>query len=139
MPIPSEYQRATDDFYRFLIIVRDRAGFGSTHQAYTMVQGVLQTFRRRLEIKDAILFASVLPPVVRAVFVADWDPNDPVRPFEDRAIMTKEVMALRVGHNFSTKTAIGDVSTALRQCIDEEAFDHVLTNLPAGALEFWQV
>ena len=139
MPVPSEYQRATDDFYRFLLKVRDLSGFGSTHQAYTMVQGVLQTFRSRLEIKDAILFASVLPPVVRAVFVADWDTNDPVRPFEDRDSMTKEVMTLRPGHNFSTKTAIGDVSSALRQCIDEEAFDHILTKLPAGALEFWQV
>ncbi len=138
MPVPSEYQRATDDFYRFLLKVRDLSGFGSTHQAYTMVQGVLQTFRSRLEIKDAILFASVLPPVVRAVFVADWDTNDPVRPFEDRAIMTEEVRALRPGHNFSTRTAIRDVATALRQCLDEKAFDHILSKLPEGAQEFWQ-
>ncbi len=139
MPVPSEYQRATDDFYKFLIKVRDLSGFGSTHQAYTMMQGVLQTFRRRLEIKDAILFAAVLPPVVRAVFVADWDTNDPIRPFEDRTIMTQEVLTLRAGHNFSTKTAIRDVSIALRQCIDEEAFEQVLSKLPKGALEFWQV
>ncbi|NMW22602.1 MAG: DUF2267 domain-containing protein [Chlorobiaceae bacterium] len=85
MPVPSEYQRATDDFYKFLIKVRDLAGFGSTHQAYTMVQGVLLTFRRRLEIKDAISFAA-----------------------------------------------------ALRQCIDEKAFDQVLSKLPDGAIEFWQ-
>jgi uncharacterized protein (DUF2267 family) len=38
-----------------------------------MVQGVLQTFRRRLEISEAIRFAGVLPPVLRAIFVADWD------------------------------------------------------------------
>lgn len=139
MPVPSEYQRATDDFFRFLVKVRDLAGFGSTHQAYTMVQGVLQTFRRRLEVKDAILFASVLPPVVRAIFVADWDTSNSVLSFEDRASMTKEVRALRAGHNFSTETAIQDVSTALRQCIDKEAFDHVLSKLPAGAQEFWQV
>ena len=138
MPVPSEYQRATDDFYRFLLKVRDLSGFGSTHQAYTMVQGVLLAFRRRLEIKDAILFAAVLPPVVRAVFVADWDTNDTVRPFEDRAIMTEEVMALRPDHNFSTRTAIRDVATALRQCIDEKAFDHILSKLPEGAREFWQ-
>ena len=138
MPVPSEYQRATDDFYSFLVKVRDLSGFGSTHQAYTMVQGVLQSFRRRLELKDAILFASVLPPVVRAVFVADWDTNAPIRPFEDRAIMTEEVKALREGHNFSTQSAIPDVAAALRQCIDEKAFDHVLSKLPKGAVEFWQ-
>lgn len=58
---------------RFLLDARDTAGLGSTHQAYTMVQGVLQTFRRRLEISEAIRFAGVLPPVLRAIFVADWD------------------------------------------------------------------
>ena len=33
-----------------------------------MVQGVLQAFRRRLDIKEAIGFANVLPPVLRALF-----------------------------------------------------------------------
>jgi uncharacterized protein (DUF2267 family) len=57
MPVPAEYSRAADHFYEFLVDVRDTAELGSTHQAYTMVQGVLQAFRRRLDIKDAILFA----------------------------------------------------------------------------------
>lgn len=34
-----------------------------------MVQGVLQTFRRRLDVKEAVLFANVLPPMLRALFV----------------------------------------------------------------------
>jgi hypothetical protein len=41
MPVPSEYQRANDNFYEFLMDARDAAGLGSTRQAYTMVQGVL--------------------------------------------------------------------------------------------------
>ena len=61
MVVPQEYQRARDDFYNFLLDTRDTAGLGSTHQAYMMVQGVLQTFRRRLDFKDAIRFAGVLP------------------------------------------------------------------------------
>lgn len=138
MPIPQEYQRATDYFYEFLLDARDTAGLGSTHQTYTMVQGVLQTFRRRLDIKDAILFASVLPAVLRAIFVTDWNTGEPRRPFEARSVMNKEIQALRAGHNFATETAIGDVANALRRHVNEDAFNQVLAELPKGAVEFWQ-
>ena len=138
MPIPQEYQRATDYFYEFLLDARDTAGLGSTHQTYTMVQGVLQTFRRRLDIKDAILFASVLPAVLRAIFVADWNTDEPRRPFEARSLMQKEIQALRADHNFATETAISDVANALRRHVDKEAFNQVLAKLPEGAVEFWQ-
>ena len=138
MPIPSEYQRATDHFYKFLQDVRDMSDLGSTHQAYTMVQGVLQTFRRRLDVKDAILFAGVLPAVLRAIFVVDWDIDEPRRPFEDHAVMTKEVRTLRADHNFAPATAIRDVAIVLRRNVDEAAFDRVIAMLPEGAVRFWQ-
>jgi uncharacterized protein (DUF2267 family) len=139
MPVPAEYQRATDDFYKVLTDARDAAGLTTTNQAYTMVQGVLQVFRRRLEVTEAIRFLGVLPVGVRALFVADWDVNQPKRLFEDRAIMTKEVQALRAEHNFAPETAIRDVATALRRNLDEAAFDRVLATLPHGATEFWQL
>ena len=138
MPVPPEYQRARDDFYNFLIDARDTAGLSSTHQAYTMVQGVFQTFRRRLDLKDAIPFAGVLPAVLRAIFVADWNTEEPRRPFEDRAVMTQEVRALRADHNFAPETAIQDVARALRRHVDEAAFERVLKSLPSGASEFWR-
>lgn len=138
MPVPSEYQRATDHFYKFLLDARDTSKLGSTHQTYTMVQGVLQTFRRRLSIKDAIIFAGVLPPLLRAIFVSDWDIDEPWRPFEDRTVMTKEVQALRGDHNFAPDTAIKDVAGALRRNIDEAEFDRVLAGLPEGSMEFWK-
>lgn len=138
MPVPSEYSRAADHFYEFLLDARDTSGLGSTHQAYTIVQGVLQTFRRRLDIKDAILFAGVLPVGLRALFVADWDTNESRRPFEDRTIMTKEVQALRADHNFAPEIAVRDVADALRRHVDEAAFNQVLTRLPKGAAEFWE-
>lgn len=136
--VPPEYQRARDDFYNFLIDARDTAGLSSTHQAYTMVQGVFQTFRRRLDLKDAIRFAGVLPAVLRAIFVADWNTEEPRRPFEDRAVMMQEVGALRADHNFAPETAIQDVARALRRHVDEAAFERVLERLPSGASEFWQ-
>jgi uncharacterized protein (DUF2267 family) len=138
MTVPPEYQRARDDFYNFLLDARDTAGLGTTNQAYTMVQGVFQTFRRRLALKDAIRFAGVLPVVLRALFVADWNPEEPRCPFEDRALMTQEVRALRADHNFAPETAIQNVACALRRHVDEAAFDRVLESLPSGASEFWR-
>lgn len=88
MPIPMELQHASDDFERFLADARDVSSLATRNQTYTMVQGVLQAFRRRLAVKEAIRFADAPPPILRAIFVADWDPDDPQRPFEDRATMT---------------------------------------------------
>lgn len=138
MPVPPEYERAADHFYAFLMDARDTSEVGTTHQAYTMVQGVLQVFRRRLAIQDAILFANVLPVGLRALFVADWDTDEPKRPFEDREVMTREVQALRTEHNFSPDTAIHDVACALRWHVNEETFNKVLARLPEGAVEFWK-
>ncbi len=138
MPVPAEYQRASDHFYEFLLDARNSSGPGSTHQAYTMVQGVLQAFRRRLELKDAIRFAAVLPALVRALFVVDWDTEEAKHPFVDRAAMTKEVQALRAGHNFASDTAISDVAGALRRHVDESVLEAVLAELPEGAIQFWQ-
>jgi len=103
-----------------------------------MAQGVLQVFRRRLEVSEAIRFLSVLPVGLRALFVADWDIHDPKRPFEDRAAMTKEAQSLRPLHNFAPETAIHDVAIALRRNVDEATLDRILATLPQGATQFWQ-
>lgn len=139
MPVPSEYQRATDDFYKLLMDARDAAGLTTTNQAYTMVQGVFQAFRRRLQLEQAIQFLSILPVGARALFVSDWDVDEPKRSFEDCTVITKEVQALRSEHNFAPETAIRDVARALRRNIDETAFERVLGTLPDGAREFWRV
>jgi len=138
MVAPGEYQRATDHFYDFLKDLRDIAGFTTTNPAYTMTQGVFQVFRRRLELRDAIRFAGVLPAGLRALFVADWDPDEPPREFGDRECMTKEVLTLRPEHNYSTPTAIRDVARALRKHVDERALDRVLAEMPKPAAEFWE-
>ncbi len=138
MPIPAEYARASDQFYDFLVDARDAADLGSTHQAYTMVQGVLQVFRRRLDTSQAIRFSSVLPPLLKALFVSDWDLSSPRKAFGSAAEMTREVRSLRTAHNFSPDTAIVDVARVLKKYIDQEAFSRVLSELPDGAAEFWQ-
>jgi uncharacterized protein (DUF2267 family) len=77
MPLPQEYQRAGDEFYNFLTELRELSNVGSSHQAYTMLQGVFLVFRRRLSVADAIRFANPLLAVLRSLFVADWDTNQP--------------------------------------------------------------
>lgn len=138
MPMPSEYQRASVDFEKFMVDAREASGLTTTNQTYTMVQGVLQTFRRRLTLAEAILFAGVLPPVLRAILVADWDTNEPRRSFGDRAEMTQEVQSLRADHNFAPDTAIQAVAIALRKNTDEAKLDDVLSNLPPAARDFWR-
>jgi len=137
MPVPAEYERASANFYDYLVDARDTAGLWSTHVTYTMTQGVFQVFRRRLSAQDAIAFANILPICLRALFVTDWNINEEKKPFESRDAMTREVKSLREEHNFSTETAIRDVAEALRRHVDEKAFDKLLAQLPKGAVEFW--
>lgn len=137
MPYPAEYQRATDAFAAFLLDVRDRCDFASPNQAYTTAQAVLQVFRRRLALADAIRFADVLPVGLRALFVADWDPDEPRLPFGTLAEMTAEVRALRPGHNFSPDHAIAAVAGALRAHVDAARLDALLATLPLDARRFW--
>lgn len=106
MGIPPEYQRATDFFHQLLEDARDEADLTTVNQSYTMVQGVLQAFRRPLQVEDALRFANVLPVGVRALFVEDWDISESRRRFEDRASMTKEVQALRPQHNYAPANSL---------------------------------
>ena len=69
MTAPPEYQRATDHFYDFLMDVRDVAGFTTSNPVYTMTEAVLLAFRRRVDIRDAIRFAGMLPAGLRALSV----------------------------------------------------------------------
>lgn len=139
MPIPSEYQRASLDFERFMVDARDAAGLATTNMAWNMVVGVLYTFRRRLSVAEALRFADVLPPVLRAIFVSEWQPEAAPPPFADRAALTREVRALRAAHNFSPDEAIRAVAQALRRQVDEAALERVLATLPPGAREYWAV
>ncbi len=139
MPYPSEYQRATDHFSKFLTDTKIISGLGSVHQAYTMAQGVFQVFRRRLTIKDSIIFTSALNVGLRALYIADWDPDETILPFDSVDYMNREVKLLRPDHNLSTETAIQEVAKALRKNVDEKIFNEMLNKLPAEARNFWEI
>ncbi|GAA5616481.1 DUF2267 domain-containing protein [Brucella anthropi] len=139
MTIPLEIQRATEEFDKFLHMARDEAGLATRNQAYTMVEAVLLTFRHRLEVDEAIRFATILPPVLRAVFVANWDIGEIKRPFQNRQVLTREVQSLRKDHNFAPDSAIYDVAKALRAHIDQVELDSFLAGLSAEARQYWAI
>ncbi|MBK1686546.1 DUF2267 domain-containing protein [Rubrivivax gelatinosus] len=137
MPPPFEYQNPTLQFERFLVAARDHAGLATTNMAWNMVVGVLHTFRDHLTLEQAVDFAQVLPPVVRALFTEDWDPRRSPTPFGSRAELLAEVRAVRREHNFSPDHAIEAVARALREQIDPSAFQRALAALPPPARDYW--
>lgn len=139
MPMPLEYRQASADFDAFMKDLVATSMIQTSHQAYTMLQAVLQVFRRRLTVDQAIAFANVLPPVLRAIFVSDWDTEAPVKPFVDRDALMKEVRAFRHDHNLSTDTALEDVTVVIRRHVDQAAFERILNTLPPDARGFWYI
>jgi uncharacterized protein (DUF2267 family) len=139
MTPPTEYQQAREHWAAFLEDVRDACQFSSTNPAYTTAQGVFQAFRRRLALGEAIRFADALPGLLRALFVADWDPDEPRRPFAARDALLDEVRGLRPNHNFTPDGAIEHVAWAVGRRVDRTAFAHALAALPADAAAFWAV
>lgn len=139
MPVPMEYRLASQDFDRFLAEVAEATGLATRNQAYTTTQAVLQAFRRRLDPAQAISFAQVLPAMLRALFVMDWDADEARSESWDRDLMTTEVKQLRIDHNFSPDTAIENVAHVLRGHVDAAAFARCLATLPPEAQAFWSV
>lgn len=139
MPVPAEYYRASQQFEAFMLDARDAADLNTTHMAWNMVVGVLQAFRRRLPIRDALKFANLLPPGIRALFVADWDADEPVCEFGDAASLLAEIRSVRPAHNFSPDNAREAVVVALRRNVDNEALDRCLKGISEEAYAFWFV
>ncbi|ACL55422.1 DUF2267 domain-containing protein [Methylobacterium nodulans] len=138
MTVPQEYVQASRDFERFLLAARDALGHATTHRTYATIYSVLLVFRRHVSVRDGLRFATVLPPVLRAIFVSDWDPAEPVRDFADRETLTAEMLSVRGNHNVSPADAIAVVARVLRDHVDQEAYDRVLATLPEPARDYWR-
>jgi uncharacterized protein (DUF2267 family) len=137
MTLPFEYQNASLDFERFMVDARDYAGLATTNMAWNMVVGVLHTFRRRLTIKQVLQFSLVLPPVIRSLFLEQWNPDQEVTGFGTEEQLLAEVRSIRPEHNFSPQNAISAVADALRNRVDRVEFTRVLAELPPEASKFW--
>lgn len=136
MPMPYTYRHASAEFAAFLRDARDAMNLDSDNMTFTAVDGVFQTFRRRLTIAQALAFADLLPAVLRAMFLWRWTPQAPL-PFADRATLTAEAQSLRPHHNLTPPTCIAATALALRGQIPGPDLDKLLADFPAGAAEFW--
>lgn len=139
MPMPWTYRHSSREFRAFLDDVKDRMDLSSDNMAYTAVDGVFRTFRKRLTVEQAIAFANVLPSVLRAIFVQDWDTTADALPFASREEMTRESQSLRRDHNLTPDNAIEATAWALWRRVNHREFAHCLEKLPDGAMEFWTV
>lgn len=137
MTWPFEYQNASIEFERFMIDARDFADLATTNMAWNMVVGVLWAFRYRLNMQEGLRFANLLPPVLRALFIEDWDTSEPVKSFASNEELMKDVRSIRTVHNFAPPNAIQAVAQALLKHVDRSELERVLLTLPIGASEFW--
>lgn len=139
MPQPWTYRHASKEYRAFLHDVKERMDLASDNMSYTAVDGVFRTFRARLTAQQGLDFASRLPSVLRAIFVADWRVQDPPRPWADRATLVEEVRSLRRDHNLTPDNAIEATAWALRRSTRNRDLDRVLQDLGPEAQAFWHV
>ncbi|MEO1140355.1 MAG: DUF2267 domain-containing protein [Pseudomonadota bacterium] len=139
MPMPWTYRHASKEWRAFLDDVKERMSLESDNMAYTAVDAVLQVFRRRLTAQQGLDFAAVLPSVLRAVFVYDWDVSVSPVPFTTRDRLVREVKQVRANHNLTPDNAIEATAWAVRRCCNARDFERVLAGLPDGAVAFWHV
>ncbi|MCD2174052.1 DUF2267 domain-containing protein [Rhizobium sp. C4] len=138
MPMPQDYFQASRDFEAFMASLKRISLLQTTHQCYTMVEAVFHALRSHMSAREALAFADLLPPVLRAIFVSDWDIDVPVLPMTDRAGLQREILALRHNHNLSTPSALEDVGAALRENMEPEKFARLLDIMPAELAGFWR-
>lgn len=139
MPMPWTYRQSTREWRAFLEDVKEQMGLESDNNAYTAVDGVFQTFRRRLTAQEGLDFASILPAVLRAIFVHNWDVTTAPAPFGSRDELVAEVKALRNNHNLTPDNAIEATAWAVWRCTNHRELKRVLAKLPEPAREFWHV
>jgi uncharacterized protein (DUF2267 family) len=137
MPMPWTYRQATREWQAFLEDAKAALSLESDNAAYTAVEGVMRAFRRRLTPQQAIDFAQVLPSVLRALFIADWQLDEGPQPPGTRAEWTTEARALRPHHNLTPPNCVEATALALRKSVLQQDLDRVLAALPHFAAEFW--
>jgi uncharacterized protein (DUF2267 family) len=134
-----EYQHASEDFERFLGMLCDRSGLATRNQAYTVAQAVLLTFRRRMTVREGLAFADSLPPILRAIFVADWDTDAPVLPCNTESDLIADVLDWRRDHNFANASSIGDVAVALQAAMGPASYAALVAKMPPAVRPLWTI
>ena len=132
MPMPHEITQASKQFMELLGALKERALLQTHNQCYAMLRAVLHEFRCYMTTDQAIAFAGALPPVTRAIFVADWQAADaPPPPCLQK--FTDAVVKRLAPHHIPPDGIVGDVFVVLAARMAAGAIDP----LPAGLKKLW--
>lgn len=137
MPMPQEYQLAHIVYNQILTGLCEELHLATRNQTYSLLQSVLLTFRRRLTAPQVLQFASLLPPIVRAIFVKDWNEREYQPAFGGANELIADVKDLRRAHKFADDHAIRAVSHILRRYMDKAKLDAALADISDEAIAFW--
>ncbi len=139
MPMPQEYQIASQSYDKYLRDLCEESELVTRNRGYTCTQAVLLAFRKRLTAEQVLLFANVLPVVLRAIFTKEWQREEYTADFGDEADWIADIKGLRARHNFSEDATLRHVSGVLLNHVDEEEFRRTLQEIGPEALRFWGV
>ena len=137
MTVPIDFKTATSAFDEFLMDARETCGLTTTNQAWGVLLGVFDVFRRRLTPEQILVFAKALPPLLRAALIEVWHSAEPV-PFAGRSALNREVRAYHADHQFASDRAIDEIVAVVWRHVDRTRFQRALDDLPQQAAEFWQ-
>ncbi len=139
MPMPQEYQLASQHYESFLKAAQEALDMTTRNQTYTCVQATLLVFRHRLTAEQILMFADTLPAVLRAIFTSGWSPDDFRPEFGREDDWQAEVKALRVHHNFADDETPARVAAVLHQYVDLLRFEKVLQQIGPDTSSFWRI
>ncbi|SDF22567.1 Uncharacterized conserved protein, DUF2267 family [Celeribacter baekdonensis] len=146
MSMPWTYRHSEKEFKSFLKDAKDRMGsvLESDKMAYTVVDGVLHVFRRRLTPPQVIAFGDVLPSSLRAMLVRGWNVDAVPLPFGSRSEMIREAQELRQTRNIMPLNimplnVIEATGYALWRHVDHRDLARVLAQIGPEAVAFWHV
>ncbi len=137
--MPMKIAHATDEFNAFLVKTGNELDLATRNQVYTTVQSVLVVFRRRLTATQILTFAQVLPPVLKAIFIDGWQPDEQTALFGERRDWIREVKSIRKHHNFSPDNAIEIVAHCIWSIAETEKFSAALHAIGPNAEAYWNV
>ena len=136
MPMPHEITQASRQFMELLGALKERALLQTHNQCYAMLRAVLHEFRCYMTVDQAIDFAGALPPVTRAIFVADWVPADAPPPPSPKEFADAVVKRL-APHHISPDSIVGDVFAVLAPRMAAAKAAGALDPLPNGLKQLW--
>ncbi len=139
MPQPWTYRHASREYSSILETFKSETDLVSDNMAYTAIEAVLHSYRARLKPNEVMVFADILPCVLRAIFIYGWKPLESPLPFPEESEWYAELKEHRPNHNLTPQNAKDALAIAFWQHINHRQFELALEKLSKPAADFWRV